>query len=85
MWTIRLFDHTDITNSDMKWVRMHGGKFINLMLHSIFVAVIQVTKKHMLHTERLERLTKQFNAQAGEGMAEMYTENVRLTLTRNFG
>lgn len=39
----------------------------------------------MLHTERLERLIKQFNEQAGEGMAELYIAIVQLTLTRNFG
>lgn len=66
----------------MKWVSVHCGK---LMLHWISVGVSQVTYKYILHTERLERLTKQFNDQAGEGMAELYIAIVQLTLTRNFG
>lgn len=69
----------------MEWVTLHCRKFINLILHYIFVGVVQLTNVYMLHTERLERLSKQFNAQAGDGMAELYIAIVQLTLTRNFG
>lgn len=69
----------------MEWIRVHCRKFINLILHCVFVGVVQLTNVYKSHTERLERLTKQFNAQAGEGMAELYIAVVQLTLTRNFG
>jgi hypothetical protein len=69
----------------MEWIRLHCRKFINLILHFIFVGVVQLTNVYKLHTERLERLTKQFNAQAGEGMADLYIAVVQLTLTRSFG